>query len=137
MIIDLNIKLLLAIQQLYLQWFSDTNRIFAYPHNNNSFRLFYVFELFDDSSNNYEDKIKLENNKVVNFMSPEQNLYFAIGCNGNSTFAEIEEKLYKEYPEFRETNNSFLANGSTILRFKTINENKIGERKPIIMVRPS
>ena len=88
-------------------------------------------------SNNYEDKIKLENDKVVNFISPEQNLYLAIGCNGNSTFAEIEEKLYREYPKFRETNNTFLSYGSPILRFKTINENKIGEGKPIIMVRPS
>ena len=88
-------------------------------------------------SNNNEEKIKLENDKVVNFMSPEQNLYFAIGCNGNSTFAEIEEKLYREYPKFRETNNTFLSYGSPILRFKTINENKIGEGKPITMVMPS
>jgi hypothetical protein len=88
-------------------------------------------------NNNNEEKIKLENDKVVNFISPEQNLYLAIGCNGNSTFAEIEEKLYREYPKFRETNNTFLSYGSPILRFKTINENKIGEGKPIIMVRPS
>ena len=56
MIIDLNIKLLLAIQQLYLQWFSDTNRIFAYPYKNNSFRLFCVFELFDDIFKNIFDR---------------------------------------------------------------------------------
>ena len=88
------------------------------------------------SSNNNDEKNKLENDKVVNFISTEQNLFFAIACNGNSTFAEVEEKLYKEYPEFRETNNTFLANGSVILRFKTINENKIGDGRPILLDRP-
>ena len=47
-----------------------------------------------------------------------------------------EEKLYKEYPEYRETNNRFLANGSEVLRFKTINENKIGSGKPIMLIKP-
>ncbi len=41
-------KIIFGNSILYLQWFSNTNRIFAYPYNNNSFRLFCVFELFDD-----------------------------------------------------------------------------------------
>ena len=31
----------------------------------------------------------------------------------------------------------FLANGKEILRFKTINDNKIGTGKPIVLVKPS
>ena len=62
---------------------------------------------------------------------------YGIACPGNSIFAEIEEKLYKEYPEYRETNNIFLANGKEILRFKTINDNKIGTGEPIMLVKPS
>ena len=50
---------------------------------------------------------------------------------------EIEEKLYKQYPQYRETNNSFLANGTQVLRFKTIAENKIGNGLPVTLVVPS
>ena len=41
-------KITFGNSTLYLQWFSNTNKIFAYPYNNNSFRLFCVFELFVD-----------------------------------------------------------------------------------------
>ena len=41
------------------------------------------------------------------------------------TFAEVEEKLYKRYEEYRETNNNFLAKGNLVLRFKKICENNI------------
>ena len=87
--------------------------------------------------NNLNNQINREDIKVVNFISSEQNLFYAISCSGNDTFAEVEEKLYKEYPEYRETNNTFLANGKEILRFKTINDNKIGTGKPIMLLKPS
>ena len=77
------------------------------------------------------------NEKVLNFMSEEHNIFFAVRCPGESIFAEIEELLYREYPEYRETNNSFLDQGKEILRFKTIKENNIGTGKPIMMVLPS
>ena len=76
-------------------------------------------------------------NKCVTFITQDSSLFYAIPCNGNSTFSEVEEKLYKEYPEYRETNNTFLANGIEILRFKTINDNKIGTGKPVILIKPS
>ena len=75
--------------------------------------------------------------KCVTFISTDQSIFYGIPCNGNSTFAEVEEKLYKEYPEYRETNNLFYANGKEILRFKTINENLIGTGKPVMLVKPS
>ena len=51
--------------------------------------------------------------------------------------AEIEEKLYKQYPQYRETNNNFLANGTQVLRFKTIAENNIGNGLPVTLIVPS
>ena len=74
---------------------------------------------------------------TVNFISMDQNVHFAVPCLGKNTFAEIEEKLYKQYPQYRETNNSFLANGKEILRFKTISENKIGNGLPVTLIVPS
>ena len=61
----------------------------------------------------------------------------ALKCIKNETFAQVEERLYKEYPEYRETNNYFLAKGNQILRFKTIKENKIGDGLEVILVVPS
>ena len=87
--------------------------------------------------NNKNEQIYKNDIRCVTFITTDHSLFYGISCSGNDTFAEVEEKLYKEYPEFRETNNTFLANGSEILRFKTINDNKIGTGKPIILVRPS
>ena len=68
---------------------------------------------------NYEDIM------VVNFISSDQSLNCGISCLKDETFAEVEEKLYKQYGQYRETNNTFLFNGTTILRFKRISDNKI------------
>jgi len=72
----------------------------------------------------------------VFFTSTDQKVNRAIPCIDSDLFAEVEEKLYKEYPEYRETNNCFLANGKQILRFKTIGDNKIGNGVPIILYTP-
>ena len=79
---------------------------------------------------NYDDIM------IVNFLSTDSKVHFAVKCVKNNTFAEIEEKLYREYPEYRETNNTFLANGNQILRFKTIEENKIGNGLPVTLIAP-
>ena len=63
--------------------------------------------------------------RVVQFISDDNSLSFGIECLPSDTFAEVEEKLYKIYPEYRETNNMFQIDGRAILRFKTIAENNI------------
>jgi hypothetical protein len=75
--------------------------------------------------------------KCVTFISSDQKIIFGIPCSGTSTFAEVEELLYREYPEYRETNNVFLANGKVILRFKTINDNNVGTGRPVMLTIPS
>ena len=88
--------------------------------------------------------IKSQNDKYVNinkmmtviFISTDYKLQFAIPCIDTDTFAEVEEKLYKEFPEYRETNNNFIANGESVLRFKTIAQNKIGNGLPVTMIIP-
>ena len=73
---------------------------------------------------------------AVNFISMDGKIHFAVPCIDSDIFAEVEEKLYKQFPEYRETNNSFLANGQTVLRFKTIKQNKIGNGLPVTMNIP-
>ena len=64
-------------------------------------------------------------------------VHFAVSCLKTNTFAEVEEKLYQQYPRYRETNNNFIANGTIVKRFKTIAENKIGNGLPVTLIVPS
>ena len=105
--------------------------------NNQINELKHKLENINLNNNGINEQINKKDIKVVNFITTDQSLFYAIPCSGDDTFAEIEEKLYKEYSEYRETNNTFLANGKEILRFKTINENKIGTGKPVILIKPS
>ena len=100
----------------------------------------------DIELNNYKSQLNnnIPNNNVnfndimsVNFISSDQTVHFSIPCLKTNTFAEIEEKLYKQYPQYRETNNTFLTNGMQVLRFKTIDENKIGNGLPVTLIVPS
>ena len=78
-------------------------------------------------------------NEIIyaNFISMDQQINYSIPCSGRNTFAEIEEKLYKQYPQYRDTNNIFLANGTQVLRFKTIEENRIRNGLTITLIVPS
>ena len=79
--------------------------------------------------NNYASKSKVskEDFMVINFVTGDGKIMnCGIGCLPDETFAEVEEKLYKIYDEYRNTNsNYFIYGGRQILRFKKIRENKI------------
>ena len=81
---------------------------------------------------NYEDII------VIYFTSLDQTINkHGIKCLKTDTFAEIEEKLYREYEEgnFRDTNNTFIVNGGPVLRFKKLYENKIKDGDIIQLIK--
>ena len=117
--------------------------------NNNNNNLIQIQSLKNIINQKEEEinrlKLKLNNNNinnkelfskdqmmVVNFISMDQRVHYAVPCIYNNTFAEVEENLYKQYPQY----NQFLANGREILRFKTIKENKIGNGFPVTLVIP-
>ena len=73
---------------------------------------------------------------AINFISTDQKINkFPISCVKTDRFAEIEEKLYQEFEEFRETNNTFIVNGTTILRFKKMSENNIKNGDTIQLIK--
>jgi len=47
------------------------------------------------------EQINVTDIKSVTIITADYKICYSIGCSGNATFAEIEEKLYKEYPEYR------------------------------------
>ena len=73
---------------------------------------------------------------VVNFISLDYDINCGINCLETETFAEVEEKLYKQYEQCRETNNAFISGGNMIKRFKKISENKIKNGDKIQLIIP-
>ena len=92
-------------------------------------------------------KLKIKNNNakinlvnlddiiVINFVSTDSSITHGIKCLETNTFAEVEEKLYQIYDEFRNTNNMFTIKGRTILRFKTLKENNIRDGDKVLLFR--
>ena len=72
---------------------------------------------------------------VVNFISSDQSVNCGIKCLKTDTLAEVEEKLYQRYEEFRETNNNLIAKGKTLLRFKKICDNGIKDGDTIQLIK--
>ena len=85
-------------------------------------------------STGYKEKlINFKDIIVINFISTDQRINTGIQCLKTETFAEVEERLYQKYEEFRDTNNNFIAKGRTILRFKKICENNLNDGDKVIM----
>ena len=103
--------------------------------NNNN--LIYNNQINNINIPNNNFNININDMVCINFISSEQKIHFAVPCIKSNIFAEIEEKLYKQYPAFRETNNTFLVNGTIVLRFKTIAENKIDNGFPVTLMIPN
>ena len=97
-----------------------------------------IMNLKNILQNNNFINLKVYKNDIItiNFISTDGSLHYAVSCDKNETFAEAEEKLYKKYPNYRETNNYFLYGGRNILRFKTIENNKIVSGEPITLCIP-
>jgi tropomyosin len=85
---------------------------------------------------NNKNKIYVDDMMVVNFMSVDQSINTGIACTAENTLAEVEEKLYQMYNEYRNTNNILMHKGNVALRFKKIKENKIKNGDKIIVDIP-
>ena len=82
-------------------------------------------DILINKSENKPKLVDFDKIKIIQFISMDHSVICPIKCLFTDIFAEVEEKLFKIYPEYRETNNSFQVNGRNILRFKTIEENNI------------
>ena len=88
--------------------------------------------------NNKNPYVRFEDIKILKFISDNGIINnYPIKCLISETFAEVEERLYQTFPEFRETNNTFISNRNDIKRFKKISENNIKEGCPIQLISPA
>ena len=77
--------------------------------------------------------VNMDDIMVINFLSTDQNIRCGISCLADDTFAEVEEKLYKKFDKFRDTNNVLLFGGNIILRFKKVKENNLHDGDTILI----
>ena len=101
-----------------------------------------------NDKNNELNKLRSEcNNNIIReilpgeeiisvlFISGDYKLTYSLPCKNTTVFVKIEEKLYEEFPEYRETDNYFLVGGIKVKRFKTIKENAIKNGKPVMFIQ--
>ena len=69
---------------------------------------------------------------AINF-SLNKEIQKPIACKNTDIIARLEEKLYNEYPKFKDYNNNLAVNGKIIKRFKTLDENGIKDGDSIIV----
>ena len=110
--------------------------------NNKINNLNEMLKMKDNIINDLKNQLKNKEIKTVNyddilfvhFISLDQNINYGIKCLKTDMFAEVEEKLYQKYGEYRETNNNFTANGRIILRFKSISDNHIKDGDKVQLI---
>ena len=73
----------------------------------------------------------------VNFVSMGNNDigHYSLICKNTDLFVRLEERLYKDFPEFKNYETYFEVKTKRIKRFKTIDENKIKSKDIITVFR--
>jgi len=85
-----------------------------------------------------QNEIKSEDNKAkqfsVIFSSIDQNILFSTICfDPDDKFSKLEEQLFDDYPELRNKNIYFLANGEIVDRSASVKQNKIVKNTIILI----
>ena len=89
-------------------------------------------------SNNEKNKqiLNMDEIMIVYFQTQDQEInHVGIKCLPSDTFAEVEEKIYKKFDNYRNTNNTPICNGTTVLRFKTLSENNIKDENVVQLIK--
>ena len=101
-------------------------------NNNNEFKK--ILEL-KDQINQLKSYILSPGEKLISikFVSCDQNINFSTYVKANDNFTKIENILYNNYPNYREIENYFIANGKKINKYKTIEQNGIKDNDIITL----
>ena len=70
---------------------------------------------------------------AVVFISLDQEIQYPMSCKISDIFEKLEEKLYLEYPRYKNKNTYFIANGKKINKSKTVEKNGIKNGDSIIV----
>ena len=88
------------------------------------------------NSKQTKEKFDMDEIMIVYFQTQDQEInHVAIRCLPSDTFAEVEEKIYKKFDNYRNTNNTPICNGRIVLRFKTLSENNIKDENVVQLIK--
>ena len=89
-------------------------------------------------NNNQQNKqiLNMDEIMIVYFQTQDQEInHVGIKCLPSDTFADVEEKIYKKFNNYRNTNNTPICNGRIVLRFKTLSENNIKDKNVVQLIK--
>jgi len=72
---------------------------------------------------------------AVNFTSCENDINCPMPCKNTTLVSRLEEKLYNDYPRYKDFPTYLTVNGTIVSRFKTLEENGIKNGNTIIVKR--
>ena len=90
----------------------------------------------DKQSEDYITSLKPgEKIMCINFVSMGTNDigHYALACKNTDLFVKLEERLYNDFPQFKNYETYFEVNTRRIKRFKTLEENNIKNKNIINM----
>ena len=124
-----------------------TNKIIWYEKNINEYsnknkQLINILRMKDKELNNL--KSQLTNDSPLSSIKPGEKIiavnfslnketYKPMACKSTDIIARLEEKLYNEYPKYKDYNNNLTVNGRIIKRFKSLDENGIKDGDSIVV----
>ena len=88
----------------------------------------YIFKLNNISNNEQLFSVKTGDKIIaVLFMTQgSQDIFnYTMACKTSDLFVRLEERLYHDFPKYRNYETFFMVNARRIFRFKTLEENKI------------
>jgi len=69
----------------------------------------------------------------VIFASDDQNIHYPIVCKNTDLFSKVEELLYKQFDEYKDTDNEFFVSGERINKNLTLEKNNIKYGSTILL----
>ena len=121
-----------------IEKFNEIHKKFTQKLNPGRFSFLKYIEYKDINMNMEESEQKkkhaIKNDICIIFASVDQKIFVCIPCSSEySIFADVEKKIYKIYPEYKDLETYFLCNGVVIRRFQTIKENKIKDNNSVLI----
>ena len=120
---SLNAQLSLAQKQLNDEKNKNKNNFHNMNQQNNAREITYI---------NPGEKIM-----TINFVSQgnQEIINYSLPCKNTELFVRLEEKLYQDFPQFKDYETFFEVRTKRIKRFKTIEENDIRNNDVISVFR--
>jgi len=138
-----NKKLMEELNKEKLKVKELNDKIKKYENSNNEYiKKIKEMEKLIKSKNSEINKLKSKKDKnteaegetmAIFFTFINQDIHRPISCKNIDTFVKIEEKIYNEYPKYKDYNTYLTVNGNVIKRFKTLEENGIEDGNTVIV----